>query len=78
MRAKDRNQYLRVTYHAHDDEENQYCETLHSSEIAVCREWLDKVVRVDVFSDAPETLTGRPARDLLEKLTTANLSPSGV
>lgn len=73
MRAESRNQYVRVTYHAINDEGSQYCETLHSSEIAVSREWLDNVVRVEVLSQPPENLTNEQGRALLDELTTANM-----
>ncbi|MPR32398.1 hypothetical protein [Salmonirosea aquatica] len=73
MRAQAKNQYVRITYHAINDEGNQFCDTLHSSEIAVSREWLDTVVRVEVLSEPPENLTDTEGRDYLERLTKCNM-----
>ena len=73
MKAQTNGQWLRVTYHAFTDDGTQYSDTLHSTEIAISREWLDKVVRVDVLSEPPETIDGKTATELLDSLTTANM-----
>lgn len=75
MSAKNKNLYVRITYHAANDVGQQFTDTLHSSEIAVSREWLDRVVRVDVLSQTPETLTDSPARELLKTFSNANYPP---
>lgn len=73
MRAKEKDMYVRITYHAANNEGEQFSDVLHSSEIAVSREWLDRVVRVELLKETPETLAGSTAKELLRGLTNSNL-----
>ena len=90
MRAKERNQFLRVTY---SDDGATYTDTLHSSEVGVSRADLDKIVSVFILPTCPaadqsgpdcyghchcanpETFTGPDARALLADLTAENAPP---
>jgi hypothetical protein len=86
MRAKESNQWLRVTYkNLENPNVLTYSEILHSSEITVARGWLNTIVSIEIFKDAPtlalyqdshfeesETLTGVDARNYAGRLTREN------
>lgn len=83
MRAIEQNKWLRITYKNPENLE-PYTDTLHSSEIAVTREYLDSVISVEILHESPtlynepnvthpEVLTGVKAIEMLEVLTTENM-----
>lgn len=78
MRAKEKDMYVRITYHAANNEGEQFTDILHSSEIAVSRDWLDRVVRVELLKETPETLAGSSAKELLQGLTNSNFGGQSV
>ena len=57
MKANQRNQFLRITYTANGQ---TYTDSLHSSEVAVSREWLDSVVSVEVLPACRDADTSGP------------------
>lgn len=62
--AMSKNLMIRIVYT--DDSGNEYADILGANEIHVTREWLDKVVQVEVLKEPqPETLTGDKAKDYL-------------
>lgn len=88
MRAKEKNQFLRITYSRNGE---TYTDTLHSLEVAVSREWLDTVVSVELLPICPNanlsgpdcyghckcvatstTWNGNDARQRLAELTAQN------
>lgn len=80
MKAKESNQFLRITYKVNDQ---TYTNILHSSEIVVNREWVNGVVSVEVFAinenvnkitslPLSEILVDQPARERLANLTNQN------
>jgi hypothetical protein len=59
-----------------------YTDTLHPSELAITKPWLDKITRIDILPTArgekPETITGKKAKEYLQSLTSKNASNEPV
>jgi hypothetical protein len=83
MRATNKNKWLRITYKNPEQPDQEFTDTLHSSEITVNRGWLNTIVRIEILHEAPtlygnpneatpEILTGNEAVKMLEELTNEN------
>lgn len=68
-RAMKKELMLRITYQ-HGGAE--YTDTLGASELSITREWLDKVLRVEVLKPQPTALTGNEAKTYLETISNSN------
>lgn len=70
IRAMDNELMLRVTYR--DENGNIYTDTLGAKEINITRQWLDRVISVDVLKPQPSTLTDNEAKDYLQTISNTN------
>jgi len=69
IRAMGKNLMLRITYQ-HGGE--TYTDTLGANEISLTRDWLNKIVSVEVLKSEPQQLTGSKAKEYLQKISTNN------
>lgn len=73
MQAQIKNQFIKITYKKNGE---TYTDVIHSSEVAVNREWLETVVWIETVpfykSDEKEYYYGKEAKAVLEQLTHEN------
>lgn len=69
FRAMNKDLMLRITYR---DKGVDYTDTLAVNEISITREWLDRVIGVDVLEPQQTTLTNKEAKKYLNNLSKSN------
>ncbi|MFR0678097.1 hypothetical protein [Dysgonomonas mossii] len=57
---------LRITYKV---EENEYSDILGTNEINITREWLDRIVSVEVLDSSMPKMAGEKAKEYLQKIS---------